>query len=306
MPNSISMKAIDVGQNFLTGQVTSVFAANGVEVAGTNLYELTSNIQNKAADMMSDLQNTAITTMSTVTGGVGSALGSVVGTGLALSSNVMQMHDIAQEAIMDCTSYAANLVTKKITELTSGIPGQLTKQVAYWSGEELKKAMESIPKKFLEDTDDATEKQQDEQKKKGLSGIIGFVNTYTGKVKDTVKDFTTKLNSSCDEIGTWALQGPRWVTGQVDMLEEQFQNVAYEFVDEQANNIKKFRDQSIENIAKSVAKQVVAKQIAALEKNIDKLTNTTNKTKAKTIAKAKTAIQKAKFKLAGKLGVSPA
>lgn len=305
MANSITMKAIDAGQNFLTGQATSVFASSGIEVAGGNLYELASNIQNQAADAVSTLENGAMTMISSVGAGAGSAFGSVVGTGLALGSNVTQMADMAQEAIADLTTYAMDLVTKKMTEITSGIPAQLTKQIAYFSKIELENSMKSIQNKYLQNADTAIKDKIESHQKKGLTDIVDYVNKYTNLAKTRVDKYVGSMNKFCDDIGTFALQGPQWVGGQIDMLEKQYQDTIYEFVDEQSKTIKNFRDKQIDNIAKGAAKQFVAKPLAALDKQTDKLSNMINKNKQKVLIKASTAIQKAKMKLAGKLGISP-
>lgn len=305
MPNGITMRAIDAGQNFLTGQATSVFASCGIEVAGGNLYELASNIQNQAADVVGTLENGAMTMISSAGAGVGSAFGSVVGAGLALGSNVTQMADMAQEAIMDLTTYAMDLVTKKMSEITSGIPAQLTSQVAYFSKIELENSMKSIQKKFLESADVSVKKEIESHQKKGLTDIVQYATTYVNLAKTYVDKYVGYMNKFCDDIGTFALQGPQWVSGQIDNLERQYQDMVYTFVDGQATSIKNFRDKQIDNIAKGAAKQFVAKPLAALDKKMDQLSNMTNKQKQKVLTKAATAIQKAKMKLAGKLGIPP-
>lgn len=305
LTSSIKAKAIDAGQNFLTGQITSVFAASGMEIVGSNVAEIAENIQNKASAMVSDLENTATTMVSSAGAGLGSAFGNVVGASEAFAGEAMQMTDMAQEAIADVASYSLDLLNQKTSEIASTTTSYFMSRVKTWSAFYLQQGMNQIPKKFLQDAEEESKKTALEQQTKGPQKILDYVNTYVGLASSYVQKYTGEMNKFVEQQCTFALQGPQWLGGQINKLENQYKEGISGFVDTQAQNIIKNRNNFLDGIAKSVAKQTIQPTLKAINKKIDKLNNTTNKNEAKVKQAAATQIQKAKLKLAGLLGVKP-
>jgi len=305
LSSSIKTKAIDAGQNFLTGQITSAFAANGLEVAGGTIYDIADNIQKQAADVIGELENGAMLTVSSVGAGLGSTFGNVIGTGMSLAGDVTQISDMAQEAIAEVTSYSLGLLSKKTSEIASTVTSYFTSRVTYWAGQELKQALADIPKKFLIDKETESNINALKEKVNGPQKILKYVNTYVGLATTYINKYTSYMNNYVNDVCKYAMQGPQWIGGQINKLENEYKNLAYDFIDDQAETIMDNRNKFLDGIAKGIAKQTVKPTIKALDKKIDKLNNMTNKNTAKVKQAAATQIQKAKFKLAGLLGISP-
>ena len=101
------------------------------------------------------------------------------------------------------------------------------------------------------------------------------------------------------------IQGPGWVNDQIGSAIDSAKTYMSDYADSKMKNVKMHYDEAVNNSAKAAASTLKKKLIdPTLEKakdQFDNLGTSLNKTKQK----AKTAIQKQLFKLAGKLGISP-
>lgn len=305
LTSSIKSKAIDAGQNFLTGQITNVFAARGLEVSGKNLYELADNIQMKAMDVAHEVENGAMTMISSAGAGLGSSFGNVVGAGLALAGDVTMMSDLAQEAVSDVAKHALSYLNKKTSELATTVPSYFTSRVTYWSAKFLQEELSNIPKKFLSDADEKAKEDALKQKEKGPKDITKTVSDTVSKVTSYVDKYVSYLTKYTTDITNYACMGPQWVAGQIGTLQDTCEEKCDQFISKQADAILKKRNNELDGVAKGVAKHTVQATIKSINKKIDKLANSTNKNIAKVKGKALTQIQKAKYKLAGALGIPP-
>lgn len=305
MGNYVTMQMMDAGQNFLTGNITSAFAASGVELAGSTVFELASNLQTQAQMKAEEVQKGAMTLVSSAGAGLGTTFGTVVGAGLSLMGDVTQISDLIQLAATDVAKHAMEKVQGEISKIASSAPSYMLSRASYWGKVILQEELSDIAKKHLQDGGDAAVKQADKNKESGLTKVMNYVNTYVGKVTEKVNEFTTYMQKYGDDISTFSAQGPQWVTGKVNKIKEDAIEEIDDFVDKQSKNILKNRNNILDGVAKGVAKSLVQPTINAMNKKVDDMTNTSNKSKKKVLQKAKTQIQKAKYKLAGMLGIAP-
>lgn len=299
------MQAMDAGQNFLTGQITSAFSASGLELTGSTVFELASNLQNQAQQQAEALQNTAMTLVSSAGAGLGTTFGTVVGAGLALSGQVAQVSDLLQQAAMDVGKHSLEKVQSKISEIATTTTSYMTQRASYWSKSILQSELATIPNKFLEDGASKALKEVTEMKGNALGKVMDYVNTYTGKVTEIVNKFTSYMQQYGDDISTFAAQGPQWVVEKISKVKEDAIEEIDKFVDDQAQSIMDARNKLLDGAAQSVAKSLVQPSIDAANKKINDATNQLNKSKKTIMQKAATQIQKAKYKLAGMLGIAP-
>lgn len=305
MGNYVTMQMMDAGQNFLTGNITSAFAASGVELAGSTVFELASNLQTQAQMKAEEVQKGAMTLVSSAGAGLGTTFGTVVGAGLRLMGDVTQISDLIQIAATDVAKHALEKTQGEISKIASTASSYMLSRASYWSKVILEEELKDITKKYLESADESAQKQANESKESGLTKVMNYINTYMGKVTEKVNEFTSYMQKYGDDISTFSAQGPQWVTGKISKIKEDAIEGIDEFVDKQSKTILNNRNNFLDGVAKGVAKSLVKPTIDSMNKKVDDMTNTSNKSKKKVLQKAKTQIQKAKYKLAGMLGIAP-
>ena len=113
------------------------------------------------------------------------------------------------------------------------------------------------------------------------------------------------LQKDCEDISTLAIQGPAWVNDQIDSAIDSAKKYMDDYANKKMEDVQKHYDKAIDNSAKAAAttmkKKLIDPTVNNARKQFNNLGTTTNKVKQK----AKTAIQKQLFNLAGKLGISP-
>ena len=101
------------------------------------------------------------------------------------------------------------------------------------------------------------------------------------------------------------IQGPGWVNNQIDGAIDSAKTYMSDYADGKMKDIKNHYDEAVNNSAYAAAttmkKKLIDPTLEKAKNQFDNLGTSTNKTKQK----AKTAVQKQLFKLAGKLGISP-
>ena len=309
IPGQMQAKCIDYGQNFLTGQATSVIAATGIDIEAGNLKQLADAVQDKTMSMVSDLKSTATKEVTKVGSQIGGMAGSLVGAGLAAMQGAFQTVDVAKQAVGELTTYGIQLTTKmgtKIAGMIAAYPVQVTKKATAIAAEQCKEELQQRLKEMMGTP--AEENAKEEAKKEKENKIKKAISWCKKAVKDAneFKDKTLAyLQKDCEDISTLMIQGPGWVNNQISSAIDSAKTYMSDYADGKMKNVKMHYDEAVNNSAKAAASTLKKKLIdPTLEKakdQFDNLGTSLNKTKQK----AKTAIQKQLFKLAGKLGISP-
>ena len=101
------------------------------------------------------------------------------------------------------------------------------------------------------------------------------------------------------------IQGPGWVNNQIDGAIDSAKTYMSDYADDKMKDIQNHYDEAVNNSAYAAAttmkKKLIDPTLEKAKEQFNDLGTSTNKTKQK----AKTAVQKQLFKLAGKLGISP-
>ncbi len=308
MATSAAKQAINYGQNFLSGQMTSLFSASGIELAGGTLSDISTEIQNKVFAAKEEAMNQALTTVSNVTGAVGSSIGTVAGAGLAAMQGAVQQVDMVKQAVMDVASYSmeqTNVITTYIAGLASKFPIEVlskTKELAaYYSKVELQEAL----KKITSNQEDITEKNDEKKKENKTKNIVKTIQDKVKYVNTYISKYTDELERDAEAIGNLMLQGPTWVGSKINEAENAVKSKIGEFVEDTKDDLSDYYDKAVETTAETAAKAIVEKTVRPSIKKAQDAMNKLNESKSKTTQKAKTAAQKALFKIAGQLGISP-
>lgn len=309
MPGQMQAKCIDYGQNFLTGQATSVISATGIDIEATNLKQLADAVQDKTMSMVSDLENTATKEIGKIGSQIGSMTGELVGAGLSTMQGVFQTTDIAKQAVGELTKYALELTSKmgtKIIGMTTAYPTQVTKKATEIASTQVKEDLQQLIKEAMGTP--AEEHAQKEAKKEKENKVKNTIKWCKKAVKDAneFKDKTmASLQKDCEDISTLAIQGPAWVNDQIDSAIDSAKKYMDDYANKKMEDVQKHYDKAVDNSAKAAATTIKKKLIDPTVNNARKQFNNLGTTTNKVKQKAKTAIQKQLFNLAGKLGISP-
>ena len=127
-------------------------------------------------------------------------------------------------------------------------------------------------------------------------------------VKDAneFKDKTlSSIQKDCEDISALMIQGPGWVNNQISGAIDSAKTYMSDYADDKMKDIQNHYDEAVNNSAYAAAttmkKKLIDPTLEKAKEQFNDLGTSTNKTKQK----AKTAVQKQLFKLAGKLGISP-
>ena len=309
IPGQMQAKCIDYGQNFLTGQATSVIAATGIDIEAGNLKQLADAVQDKTMSMVSDLKNTATKEVTKIGSQIGGTAGSLVGAGLSAMQGAFQTADVAKQAVGELTTYGVQLTAKigtNIASMIAAFPAQVTKKATAIAAEQCKEELQQRLKEMMgtpaeEHAQKEAEKEKENKTKKAIAWCkkaVKDANEFKDKTLSTIQ-------KDCEDISALMIQGPGWVNDQIGSAIDSAKTYMSDYADSKMKNVKMHYDEAVNNSAKAAASTLKKKLIdPTLEKakdQFDNLGTSLNKTKQK----AKTAIQKQLFKLAGKLGISP-
>ena len=300
IPGQMQAKCIDYGQNFLTGQATSVIAATGIDIEAGNLKQLADAVQDKTMAMVSDLKSTATKEVTKV--------GSQIG-GMADMQGAFQTADVAKQAVGELTTYGVQLTAKmgtKIAGMIAAFPTQVTKKANAIAAEQCKEELQQRLKEIMgtpaeEHAKKEAEKEKENKTKKAIAWCKKAV-----KDANEFKDKTlSSIQKDCEDISALMIQGPGWVNNQISSSIDSAKTYMSDYADKKMEDVQKHYDEAVDNSAYAAAttmkKKLIDPTLEKAKEQFDNLGTSTNKTKQK----AKTAVQKQLFKLAGKLGISP-
>ena len=216
IPGQMQAKCIDYGQNFLTGQATSVIAATGIDIEAGNLKQLADAVQDKTISMVSDLKSTATKEVTKVGRQIGGMAGSLAGAGLAAMQGAFQTADVAKQAVGELTTYGVQLTAKmgtKIVGMIAAFPAQVTKKATAIAAEQCKEELQQRLKEMMgtpaeEHAQKEAEKEKENKTKKAIAWCKKAV-----KDANEFKDKTmSAIQKDCEDISALMIQGPGWVS----------------------------------------------------------------------------------------------
>ena len=112
IPGQMQAKCIDYGQNFLTGQATSVIAATGIDIEAGNLKQLADAVQDKTMAMVSDLKSTATKEVTKIGSQIGGMAGSLVVLDYLLCKGLFKQHMLLSKRLENLQRMEFNLLVK--------------------------------------------------------------------------------------------------------------------------------------------------------------------------------------------------
>ena len=309
IPGQMQAKCIDYGQNFLTGQATSVIAATGIDIEAGNLKQLADAVQDETMSMVSELKSTATKEVTKVGNQIGSMTGNLTGAGLSVMQGAFQTADVAKQAVGELTTYGIQLTAKigtNIASMIAAFPSQVTKKATAIAAEQCKEELQQRLKEMMgtpaeEHAQKEAEKEKENKTKKAIAWCKKAV-----KDANEFKDKTlSSIQKDCEDISALMIQGPGWVNNQISSAIDSAKTYMSDYANDKMKDIQNYYDKAVDNSAYAAAttmkKKLIDPTLEKAKNQFDNLGTSTNKTKQK----AKTAVQKQLFMLAGKLGISP-
>ena len=309
IPGQMQAKCIDYGQNFLTGQATSVIAATGIDIEAGNLKQLADAVQDKTMSMVSDLKNTATKEVTKVGSQIGGMAGSLVGAGLSAMQGAFQTADVAKQAVGELTTYGVQLTAKigtNIASMIAAFPSQVTKKATAIAAEQCREELQQRLKEMMgTPAEDHAQKEAEKEKENKTKKAIDWCKKAVKDANEFKDKTLSSIQKDCEDISALMIQGPGWVNNQMSGAIDSAKTYMYDYADGKMKDIKNHYDEAVNNSAYATAttmkKKLIDPTLEKAKNQFNDLGTSTNKTKQK----AKTAVQKQLFKLAGKLGISP-
>ena len=309
IPGQMQAKCIDYGQNFLTGQATSVIAATGIDIEAGNLKQLADAVQDKTMSMVSDLKNTATKEVTKIGSQIGGTAGSLVGAGLSAMQGAFQTADVAKQAVGELTTYGVQLTAKigtNIASMIAAFPAQVTKKATAIASEQCKEELQQRLKEMMgTPAEDHAQKEAEKEKENKTKKAIAWCKKAVKDANEFKDKTLSSIQKDCEDISALMIQGPGWVNNQMSGAIDSAKTYMSDYADGKMKDIQNHYDEAVNNSAYAAAttmkKDLIDPILERAKNQFDNLGTSTNKTKQK----AKTAVQKQLFKLAGKLGISP-
>lgn len=295
--------AIDSGQNFLQGKLTSTFQQVGSATIGP-VMDKAEAVQNAVMSTAEEVKNGAMTTVATLGTAAGSIVGDIYGTGLAALGDLTQCADLAQLVVKDVATYTAQLITDKITGLVGNIPGDVISRMSYWVGNELKTKKEELMEIFTKSGEDRTTSTVEKDQEDKIQKYVGIVTGAVADVQNKVNEFTGGLQEDVAQLTSLMSAGPAFIADKLDTIEQSAEQKIGYFINKQADDLTAKKMDFIDGAAKTIANKMVNKTCDSLKKILQKQVDEVNKQTDKVKQKAKTKIQKAKLALGAALGIS--
>lgn len=309
IPGQMQAKCIDYGQNFLTGQATSVIAATGIDIEAGNLKQLADAVQDKTMSMVSDLKNTATKEVTKVGSQIGGMAGSLVGAGLSAMQGAFQTADVAKQAVGELTTYGVQLTAKigtNIASMIAAFPAQVTKKATAIAAEQCREELQQRLKEMMgTPAEDHAQKEAEKEKENKTKKAIAWCKKAVKDANEFKDKTLSSIQKDCEDISALMIQGPGWVNNQMSGAIDSAKTYMSDYADGKMKDIKNHYNEAVDNSAYATAttmkKKLIDPTLEKAKEQFNDLGTSTNKTKQK----AKTAVQKQLFKLAGKLGISP-
>lgn len=309
IPGQMQAKCIDYGQNFLTGQATSVIAATGIDIEAGNLKQLADAVQDKTMAMVSDLKNTATKEVTKVGSQIGGMAGSLVGAGLTAMQGAFQTADVAKQAVGELTTYGVQLTAKmgtKIAGMIAAFPTQVTKKANAIAVEQCKEELQQRLKEIMgTPAEEHAQKEAEKEKENKAKKVIAWCKKAVKDANEFKDKTLSSIQKDCEDISVLMIQCPGLVNNQISSAIDSAKTYMSDYADDKMEDIQKHYDEAVDNSAYAAAatmkKKLIDPTLERAKEQFNNLGTSTNKTKQK----AKTAVQKQLFKLAGKLGISP-
>lgn len=282
MKDTLSAQAINAGQSFLAGKVTSTFT----KIAEDEGVQALTNAASTGIGLYSTISNLA-------DGGMVSAL-----TGVASELTNKITEAIAKQGV----EIATDFVNKHINAIISVPKDIVEMSLAYFNSNKL--SITDLIKEFITPQELEIEKQTLSNEANDQKNFITDMKEKYMKNRSYITGFINDGVSYINLITSYIQQGPDWVESKA---EEGIKSVASKIqkaADKQWDNDKKAIDKFIKSRGEQIGQRMVDNYNNILRNQAQKITADKEKEIQKLVTKASTVLQKAKLKIMSLTGIN--
>ncbi len=227
----------------------------------------------------------------------------------AAMQGAFQTADVAKQAVGELTTYGVQLTAKigtNIASMIAAFPSQVTKKATAIAAEQCKEELQQRLKEVMgTPAEDHAQKEAEKEKENKTKKAIDWCKKAVKDANEFKDKTLSSIQKDCEDISALMIQGPGWVNNQMSGAIDSAKTYMSDYADGKMKDIKNHYDEAVNNSAYAAAttmkKKLIDPTLEKAKNQFNDLGTSTNKTKQK----AKTAVQKQLFKLAGKLGISP-
>jgi len=282
MKDTLSAQAINAGQSFLAGKVTSTFT----KIAEDEGVQALTNAASTGIGLYSTISNLA-------DGGIESAL-----TGVASELTNKITEAIAKQGV----EIAADFVNKHINAITSVPKDIAERSLAYFNSNKL--SITDLIKEFITPQELEIEKQTLSNEANDQKNFITDMKEKYMKNRSYITSFINNGISYINLITSYMQQGPEWVESKAEEGVKAVTSQIQKAADKQWDNDKKAIDKFSQSRAEQIGQRMADGFNNILRNQAHKLTGEKEKLIQKLVTKASTILQKAKLKIMSLTGIN--
>lgn len=276
---SLKELALDPASNYMSGKVTSTFAqttsdvissssvqdATNLVMSGASAATNTINIVVNAEDTISNIMNTAMTT---------------------LSKAAMEEVGKAVKEIMNFSTVPTDITTYSLEYFNSH-----------------KKDFGTALKEIYQLPTDIASKQDEENKESGIKNMMSNATNVANKLNDTITKEIGYANDKLNYIMSYVQEGPDWLSRKVnEWCNDTIDEISYK-VDNKTKHMKEQRQKFIWKVGGEIGETLVDNYNTIIDNSVKSIKDEKDKAVSKAKIEATKALQSAALKLMAKLGV---
>lgn len=267
--------AIDVTENFLTGQIT-----NALNYADSLTYF--KSLSGYTAQLMG--------TVKTIYDSISS------GEIESITKDIIE--DTVTRTVSEVSKYAASKATDLIPTTYD-----ISYGVTYWFNY-YKKPAGDIIKKLVTPVETQIDKQTQSDEEKRLQEFKTKAQDMTTSIQKVTYAVSSSVGDAASEVSCWVLKGPEWTVRQLDNIIDKGVSASQKEIDTKYEYIKKRRNDFVENETKKIGKKAAGIYNNALEKAEKKVRDALSLKNTQAKVKAFTELQAAKLAIMARFGIN--
>lgn len=275
--HKLEQYALDSGQNFLTGQVTS------------NFLKLDSN---------ESFHNTL------------SATTNVIGGYAVLTNYSGMLASVAEQIVTGTTKVivekSAEIVGKAVGDMTKLVTVTAPKMVIEYTMKSFnsnKLSFSDIFAELTKDSEDITEDNDAKIESSTTKNMVSSVNGKISNIQKSIDNVTKDVNKYAKMINSYLTEGPDWVVTQIDRLATSKIEEVQKLADEQTKHIEDDVTKWCKHTGDEQGKKLADKYNTQVKKNALKALSKQKASISKLKSKANSAKQKAILKIMALTGI---
>lgn len=276
---SLAEMELDSASNYMSGQVTSVFAQ---ATEGVIVNDTVQNATNLASSALGSTTN---------------AINIVVNA----DDTIANITTTCFNTLSDCVMTNAGKAVKSILDVSTMPQEIITYANEYFNAN--KKDLGDVLKNIFNSPEKTASESDTQNKELATNNMISKVKETASKINKNVNDTLIKASEKLEWIMSYAAQGQQWVSDKVNEWATDTVSYINSKVEEKLTKATNDKNAFIESQGTKIGKQLVETYNKGIDKAAEEIRNKTNNSVAKAKIQAKEALQSASLQIMAKIGV---